>query len=294
VRHDGIVDSDAKTLATKADAVVLAVGFDPGSESEGGDRTFGLPVGQDQLINEIAAANKNTIVIVTSGGSVDMSSWGDRVGTLLQAWYPGQEGGMAIPEILFGDVNPSGRLPATFERSWEDNPVHENYYPAPGTKRIDYQEGLFVGYRGYQHNGKKPLFPFGYGLSYTTFAYRNLSVGSPSADGNFTVSFDVSNTGKRGGSEVAQVYIGDPHTRVPRPERELKGFQKVDLKPGETRRVTVNFNRRALSYYDVNEKQWRAEPGDFNIFVGSSADQAELRGKLTLPGAASTTPAPHP
>jgi len=294
VRRDAIVDSDTKALATKADAVVLAVGFDPSNESEGGDRAFGLPPGQDQLINEIAAANKNTIVIVTSGGSVDMTSWGDRVGTLLQAWYPGQEGGTAIAEILFGEVNPSGRLPATFERSWEDNPVHDNYYPAPGTKRIDYKEGVFVGYRGYQHNAKKPFFPFGYGLSYTTFSYRNLSVGSPSAGGNFTVSFDVSNTGGREGSEVAQVYIGDPHARVPRPERELKGFQKVSLKPGETRRVTVNLSRRALSYYDVNAKQWRAEPGDFNVFVGRSADQTELKGKLTLTATSSTAIAGKP
>lgn len=282
VAHDGLVDSDAKELAAKAGAVVLAVGFDPSSESEGGDRTFSLPPGQDQLINEMAAINKNTIVVITSGGSVDMSSWGDRVGAILQAWYPGQEGGTALAEILRGEVNPSGHLPATFEHKWEENPVHASYYPAPGTKRVEYKEGVFVGYRGYQHNGTKPLFPFGHGLSYTTFSYRNLAVGTPGADGNFTVSFDVTNTGKREGAEVAQVYIGDSHAKVPRPEKELKGFQKESLKPGETRRFTVTLDRRALSYYDVTSKQWRADPGEFNVFVGHSSEQIDLQGKLAL------------
>ncbi|HKE55679.1 MAG TPA: glycoside hydrolase family 3 C-terminal domain-containing protein, partial [Pyrinomonadaceae bacterium] len=158
------VSEEAKKLATKVDAVVVAAGFDPETESEGADRSFALPPGQNELIQEMASANKNTVVVITSGGSVDMTSWVDRVPALLEAWYPGQQGGTALAEVLFGDVNPSGRLPVSFERRWEDNPVHDNYYPEPGTRRIVYKEGVFVGYRGYEHAGTKPLFPFGAGL----------------------------------------------------------------------------------------------------------------------------------
>src|SRR3970282_655358 len=185
-----------------------------------------------------------TIVVGTSGGAVDMSSWLDRVPAVVQAWYPGQEGGTALAEVLFGDVNPSGRLPVTFERHEEDNPTHDSYYPEDDGKRVVYKEGIFVGYRGYERSGKMPLFPFGYGLSYTTVAYRNLSVAS---EGNFSVSFDVANIGKREGAEVAQLYVGDKHAKLPRPAKELKGFVKVNLRPGETRRVTVTLDRRAVS-----------------------------------------------
>jgi hypothetical protein len=257
------------------------------SRTEGADRTFALPPGQDELIQAMAAANKNTIV-VTSGGGVDMSAWADRVPALIEAWYPGQEGGTALAEILFGDVNPSGRLPVTFERRWEDNPAHDSYYPAAGTNRVGYKEGVFVGYRGYEHNHTKPLFPFGYGLSYTTFKYASLSVrpvsgAAAGADGAlYQVSFDVKNTGTREGADVAQVYVGDTHSKVARPSKELKGFTKISLRPGETRRVTVTLDRRAFSYYDAAAKRWRADPGDFDVLVGRSSEQIELRGKLSL------------
>jgi beta-glucosidase len=285
VRAGKFVSDNAKKLAAGADVVVVAAGFDAESEAESADRTFRLPLGQDELIKEMAAANKNTIVVMTSGGSVDMNPWLEQVPALVQAWYPGQEGGTAVAEILFGDVNPSGRLPVTFERRWEDNPVHDSYYPQAGTKRVVYKEGVFVGYRGYEHNRTKPFFPFGFGLSYTTFEYSNLlikPVSQMESGPHYEVSFDVRNTGKREGAEVAQVYVGDTQTRVPRPAKELKGFLKVNLRAGETRRVSVMLDRRALSYYDVNAKQWRAEPGDFNVLVGRSSEQIELRGKLTL------------
>ncbi|HEX6732621.1 MAG TPA: glycoside hydrolase family 3 C-terminal domain-containing protein, partial [Pyrinomonadaceae bacterium] len=285
VRTGQFVSANAKKLAASSDLVVVAAGFDPESEAESADRTFRLPLGQDELIQEMAAANKRTIVVMTSGGGVDMNAWFDRVPALVQAWYPGQESGTAIAEILFGDVNPSGRLPVTFERRWEDNPVHDNYYPEAGTKRVVYKEGVFVGYRGYERNRTKPLFPFGFGLSYTTFVYSNLSVKSVSNDESgpsYEVSFDVKNTGTREGADVAQVYVGDAHTKVPRPAKELKGFVKVNLRPGETRKVAVMLNRRALSYYDVETKQWRVEPGDFDVLVGRSSQQIELRGKLML------------
>lgn len=288
VAHDGVVDQQAKLLAARADVVIVAVGFDPETESEGADRTFRLPPGQEQLIQEIAAANKNTVIVITSGGSVDMNSWLDRVPAVLQTWYPGQEGGTALAEILFGDVNPSGRLPVSFERRWEDNPVHDSYYPQDGGKKILYKEGAFLGYRGYAHNGKKPLFPFGYGLSYTSFTYSNLSVAPGVTKGGSNnywwseIAFDVTNTGQRDGAEVAQVYIADKHSKVERPPIELKGFVKVNLKAGEKRRVTLMLDKRALSYYDAGSRQWRADPGDFQVLIGSSSEDIQLRGRLTL------------
>jgi len=293
VRAGQFVSANAKKLAATSDVAVVCAGFDSESEAESADRTFRLPLGQDELIQEMAAANKNTIVVMTSGGSVDMNSWLDRVPALVQAWYPGQEGGTALAEILFGDTNPSGRLPVTFERRWEDNPVHDSYYPEAGTKRVVYKEGIFVGYRGYDRAGTKPLFPFGFGLSYTTFKYSNLSIRPSTAAGSngessgprYEVSFEVKNTGTREGAEVAQVYIGAVQPKVPRPAKELKGFVKVDLRPGETKKVSVILDSRSLSYYDVNAKQWRAEPGDFNVLVGRSSEQIELRGKLTLAAA---------
>ncbi len=276
VREGEWVDSATKELAAKADAIVLAVGFDTKSETEGWDRTFQLPPGQNELIQKIAAKNKNTIVVVTSGGAVDMTSWLDKVPGVIEAWYPGQEGGTALAEILFGDVNPSGHLPATFERRWEDNPTHNNYYPEKGSNRVVYKEGIFVGYRGYEHNGTKPLFPFGYGLSYTTFKYSNLK-----AD-EHEVSFEVTNTGSRAGAAVPEVYISPEHSSVPRPSKELKGFSRVALQPGETKTVRISLNTRSFAYYDVNSKQWRAEKGTYEVLVGSSSEQIEVKGNVML------------
>jgi beta-glucosidase len=276
-----VVDPAARAMAAKADAVVVAVGFDAENESEGGDRSFRLPPGQDELIRAMAAANKKTIVVVTSGGSFDATRWLEQVPALLEAWYPGQEGGAALADLLFGAADPSGRLPITFERRAEDNPTHDSYYPAPGTKRVEYKEGVFVGYRGYEKNGVKPLFPFGYGLSYTTFKYANLAVKPvPGAAGTYDVSFDVTNTGSRAGADVAQVYVGDPHAAVPRPPKELKAFAKVSLAPGETKRASVTLDPRAFSYYDVKAKGWRTSPGPWDVLVGRSSEQIELRGQV--------------
>jgi beta-glucosidase len=263
-------------MAAKADAVVVAVGFDPKSESEASDRTFELPPGQDELLTEMAAANKNTIVAMTSGGAVDTRAWLDKIPALLQLWYPGQEGGRAFAEILFGDVNPSGRLPISMERRWEDNPVHDSYYE-DDNKRVVYKEGVFVGYRGYERNEVKPLYPFGFGLSYTTFSYSNLSV-----TGKWEVSFDVTNTGQSAGTDVAQLYLVDSHAKVPRPAKELKGFARVHLKPGEKKRVTILLNDRSFCYFDAASMQWRADPGDFDLLIGRSSEDIVLKGKITL------------
>lgn len=289
VRRGAVVDETAKRLAARADVVVVAAGFDPATEAEGADRTFRLPVGEDKLIEEMAKANKNVVVVINSGGGFDTTRWLARVPALVETWYPGQEGGTALAEMLFGDVNPAGRLPVTFERQWEDNPTHESYYPEAGTNRIVYREGVFVGYRGYERAGVRPLFPFGYGLSYTTFKYSNLSI-KPTAGGTdaprYEVSFDVKNTGARAGADVAQVYVGDAHAAVPRPAKELKGFARVALRSGQTRRVRIALDARAFSYYDTNAHRWRIDAGNFNVLVGRSSDQIELRGEINLPATA--------
>lgn len=282
-RHGDRVTADAKAMAAMADVVVIAAGFNDSTESEGADRTFRLPPGQDELITAMTGANKNTVVVMISGGAVDMNAWIDDIRALLQAWYPGQEGGTAIAEILFGDINPSGHLPATFERYWQDNPAYPSYYPVPGTLKIEYKEGVFVGYRGFEENGVRPLFPFGHGLSYTSFEYGGLKI-SPgaSSDGAVEVSFDVTNTGRRAGADVAQVYVADSHSDIARPPKELKGFAKVHLQPGETQRVSMDLDRRSFAYYDIEAGGWTATPGSFDVLIGSSSAMIELRGKVTL------------
>jgi len=284
-----VVSEHAKQMAAKADVVVVAVGYgsskDNTSESEGGDRTFDLPFGQDALIEAMSAANPKTIVTVTSGGNVDSQSWIDKVPALIEGWYGGQAAGQAMAQILFGEVNPSGHLPATFERRAEDNPTFHDYYTQPGTNKIDYKEGIFVGYRGYEKNNVKPLFPFGYGLSYTTFGFANLKVDGAANGALTTVTFDVTNTGKRKGAEVAQVYVSDTHAPLPRPERELKGFERVELAPGETKHVSVSLDARAFAYYDVKAKRWTIDPGKFNVEVGDSVESLPLQGTVDVSAA---------
>ena len=283
VRPDQVVSATAKALASKADAVVLAAGFDPDSESEGADRTFQLPPVQDELINQIAAANKNTIVVLTSGGAVDVNAWLGHVPALFETWYAGQAQGTALAQLLFGEYSPSGKLPVTFERRWEDNPAHDSYYPKAGDKKTPYAEGVFIGYRHFDKSTVKPQFPFGYGLSYTTFAYKNLSVtpAAVSGDQPVTVSFDVTNTGHRAGADVAEVYVGEPHSIVPRPVKELKGFTKTQLNAGETRHVSLTLDRRAFAYYNIKNHDWTVDAADFNVYVGSSSARIELTGKIT-------------
>ena len=226
--EDSVVTQHARELAAHADAVVIAAGFynnrDINSESEGGDRTFDLPFGQDALIRTMTAANPKTVVAVTSGGAVDAAPWLDRTPALIEAWYGGQAGGRALAEVLFGDQNPAGHLPITWERRAEDNPTFNNYYPQDDGIEVQYKEGIFVGYRGYEKNGTTPLFPFGYGLSYTSFSFTNLKV-KPGSNSEFAiVDFDVTNTGRRAGATAAQVYVSEPDAKEPRPAHELKGF----------------------------------------------------------------------
>jgi beta-glucosidase len=230
------------------------------------------------------AANKKTIVVLTAGGGADMTAWVDQVPALLHGWYSGQEGGTAMAQLLFGDYSPSGRLPISLERRMEDNASFNSYYPNDGPKRVKYTEGVFVGYRHFDHDNIKPLFPFGYGLSYSSFAYKNLNVAPTAARSNqpVTVTFDVTNTGSRPAAEAAQVYVGQVHASIPRPVKELKGFSRVELNPGETRHVSISLDQRAFSFYDTAGKNWKTEPGQFTISIGKSVQDVQLTGKLNM------------
>ena len=209
-------------------------------------------------------------------------NWLDKVAAVVWAWYPGQECGNAIADVLFGDVNPSGKLPTTFPKRLQDNPAYINY---PGENgQVYYGEGLFVGYRYYDKKDIAPLFPFGYGLSYTTFAYRNLVL---DATGDvIRVSVDVQNTGHRAGKEIVQVYVRDVQSRLVRPEKELKAFAKIALEPGETKTVTFTLDQEALSYYDPAVKGWVAEAGEFEVLVGSSSRDIRLTARFNFKGEA--------
>jgi beta-glucosidase len=296
-----LISPEAIEFAAKADAVVVAAGFSNTSEAEGADRTFALPWGQEALIQAVAAANPHTIVTVTGGGAMDTRSWLGKVPALLHAWYPGQEGGTAVAEVLFGKHNPEGKLPVSFDRSWEENPSAAYYYPVKGADtslhvtesgrpavdyvipHLKYGDKLMVGYRYWTTTGKHPLFPFGFGLSYTTFKFANLQAPATAASGSTVpVSFDVTNTGSLAGAEVAQLYVSDPSAKVSRPERELKGFEKVRLAPGETKHVTLNLDARAFSYWDEAAHKWTIDSGKFVVRVGDSSESTPLSAELTL------------
>lgn len=268
----------AVRAAADSEVAVVFAGLSEEYESEGFDRKeFNLPARQVQLINRITDANPRTIVVLNNGSPVGIADWIDNVPALVEAWYPGQECGNAIAGILFGDINPSGKLPDTFPRRLEDNPAYENYPGANG--KVRYEEGIFVGYRHYDKNEIEPLFPFGHGLSYTSFAYDNLEV-SPRVvkpGGKIQVRIEVKNTGDRAGKEVVQLYIHDIESRLPRPPKELKTFEKVGLSPGETRTVTFTLDESALSYYDPEKRGWTAEPGEFEVQIGSSSRDIRAR-----------------
>lgn len=272
------VEEKALKIASQVDVVVLTVGFDAYSESEGADRTFRLPPGQDELINKVAEVNKNVIVVMTSGGNVDMNAWIDHIPALIQAWYPGEEGGTALAEILFGKINPSGKLPVTFEKKWEDNPTYDSYYPEKNSKRVLYKEGIFVGYRGYEKNEINPRFPFGFGLSYTSFEYDNLFL--KTIGDQVEVSFTIKNTGEYAGDEIAQVYVGEEHSKISRPNKELKGFVKVNLLSGENKTVRVLLNERSFSHYEDKVKKWVINSGTYRISVGSSSQDIKLHHRI--------------
>ncbi len=270
----------AAALAAKSDVVLLFVGLNGDWESEGHDRANMDLVGkQAELIERVAAANPKTVVVLQTGSPVTMP-WLDKVAGVIEAWYPGQECGNSIADILFGSVNPSGKLSQTFPQRLEDNPAYINY---PGENgHVSYGEGIFIGYRYYEKKRIEPLFPFGFGLSYTSFGYNNLrlSTNTITPDEGVTVSIDITNTGQRAGQEVVQVYVHDVAASVLRPIKELKGFVKVALDPGETKTVSLTLDRTAFAYWDDGQHAWVAEAGNFEILVGNSSQ--DIRAKAML------------
>jgi beta-glucosidase len=265
---------------------VVFVGRSGEWDTEGSDLLdIRLPGRQDELVARVAAANPRTVVVLQTGGPIEMPWLGD-VAAVLEAWYPGQEAGNAIADVLFGVTDPGGRLPQSCPRRWADNPTQAQdpeVYPGKDGK-VRYEEGIFIGYRHYDRMGIAPLFPFGYGLSYTEFSLRGLELDDSrfEADGTVGVSFTLTNTGARAGSTVAQVYVSDDISSAPRPARELKGFAKLALPAGESRRVRVELDDRAFAYFRPEAKHWLVEAGGFTITVGfSAADAGALRGSVS-------------
>jgi len=286
--NDGSVISSAVSVAQTADVAIVMVGD---SETEGVDDSISLSGNQDLLVQSIVAANRNTIVVMKSGTAILMP-WASTVPAILQAWYPGEEDGNAVAAVLFGDVNPSGKLPLTLPLQLLDLPANTPaQYPGVlvnGVPTATYSEGIFVGYRHYDQANITPLFPFGFGLSYTNFAFQNLAV-SPTSftftnnpSQTVTVSFSVTNSGTVSGAEVAQLYLGIPSTAVPEPPKSLQGFQKVMLLPGQTVPVQLTLNQRSFSYWDVISESWKVVPGAYQIMVGDSSRNILLQTQITI------------
>ena len=271
----------AVTLAARADVAIVVAGLTPEWESEDFDRIdMKLPGDQNELIQRVVAANPNTIVVLNNGSPLELP-WLDQVPAVLQSWYSGQELGNAIADVLFGETNPSGRLPQTWPVRLEDNPAYINY---PGENgQVHYGEGIFVGYRYYDKKKIRPLFPFGHGLSYSTFKYSNLTLSKKqvSPGEQIEIQVEVQNTGSTFGQEVVQLYLQDVEATLTRPEKELKAFQKVGLEPGESRTVTLHLKPESLAYYDPAQQRWIAEAGEFQVLVGSSAEAIHLEDHFT-------------
>ena len=274
--------AEAVEAAKKAKVAVVFAGLPDSYESEGYDRThMRMPECQNRLIEAVAAANPNTVVVLHNGSPVEMP-WIDKVGAVLEAYLGGQAVGIATVQILFGDVNPSGHLPETFPRKLADNPSYL-FYGGEGDK-ADYREGVFVGYRYYDKKEMDVLFPFGHGLSYTTFAYSDLrlSASEITDKDTLTVTVTVTNTGSREGKTVVQLYVGDDKSTVLRPVRELKGFEKVALEPGESKEVSFTLDKRSFAYWNEQIHDWHVETGDFTIQVGQSSRDISLTGTVTV------------
>lgn len=286
--NDGSTISSAVSIAQTADVAIVMVGD---SETEGVDNSISLSGNQDSLVQSIVAANRNTIVVMKSG-TATLMPWASSVPAILQAWYPGEEDGNAVAAVLFGDVNPSGKLPLTFPMQLSDLPANTTaQYPGVlvnGVNTATYSEGVFVGYRHYDQANIAPLFPFGFGLSYTNFSFQNLAV-SPTTftftnnpSQTVTVSLSVTNTGSVPGAEVVQLYLGIPFTAVPEPPKSLQGFQKIMIQPGQTVPVQLTLNQRSFSYWDVGSESWRVVPGTYQIMVGDSSRNILLQSHITI------------
>jgi len=273
--------AEAIKLAKDSDAVILVAGTNSDWETEGNDRsTLELPGKQNQLIEKVTEANQNTIIVMNTGGPCTMP-WIDKAPAVLQCWFPGQEFGNSLYDLIFGKVNPSGKLTTTFPKKLKDTPAFKHY---PGENlQMDYLEGLYVGYRWYEKENIEPLFCFGHGLSYTDFEYDNLKVIPPQIeDAVISLSLNVKNTGEIKGKEVVQVYVSVENSNVDRPLKELKSFKKIDLEISESQTVIFNLTERDLAYWDVDKKAWALEPAEYKVLVGSSSKDIKLETSIWL------------
>ncbi len=274
---------------SKADVTIIFAGLnhDPGMDAEGVDKNaFELPLDQIELINKTVRENPKTIVVLINGSPIAMEDWIDNVPSVIEAWYGGMEAGNAIANVLFGDVTPSGKLTMTFPKKLSDSSAHVSKRTFPGDDKVFYDEGIFVGYRHFDTKDIEPLFPFGHGLSYTTFAYENVIINKEyvRGDDKFIVSVDIVNSGKRSGAEVVQLYVQDIESSVERPLKELKGFKKVNLNPGEKTNVVFELEKSDLSFYDDVSGKWKVEEGLFSILIGSSSRDIRLQCKIEYIG----------
>jgi beta-glucosidase len=282
----------AADAASKADVAIIVGGWthgynyavwaDNAYDAEDVDKPdIQMPFGQNELIKAVLKANPKTIVVLIGGGPIDVSQWVNDAKGIIQAWYPGMEGGNVLAEIIFGKTNPSGKLPMTFPKKLEDVPAHKlGSYPGDSVKNLYYYEDIYVGYRYYDTYNVDPQYPFGFGLSYTTFSYSNLKLAT--ANKKATVTFTVKNTGKVAGADVAQVYVGQQKSTLPRPQKELKGFQRIFLQPGQSKTVTIALDENAFQYFNDNLNKWVSESGVFNIMVGNSSRDIKLSGAVNL------------
>lgn len=276
VQKDPFID-----YINKVDMIIACVGHDAESEHEGVDRSFTLPEVDVQLMARLASCKAPMIGVVNAGGNVEMQSWEPSLKALLWSWYPGQEGGQALGEILFGKVNPSGKLPVTFEKKWEDNPAYNSYYDPDGDLHVKYTEGIFIGYRGYDHLKRDVQYPFGYGLSYTSFKLSDMKVADAKEDGYVEVTCRLTNVGKRAGAQVVQTYVGKSGSQIERPEKELRGYKKVYLEAGASTTMSFTLPRRAFTYYSTMAQDYVVEPGEYNIMLGFSSRDIKSQTKVS-------------
>ena len=277
--------AEAVEAARNAETAIVFIGRNGEWDTEGSDLPgIALPGRQNELVEAVAAVNPRTVVVLQTGGPVEMP-WVDNVAAVLQAWYPGQEVGNAIADVLTGTAEPGGRLPQTFPMRWADNPAHSQdreVYPGLDGK-VRYEEGVFVGYRHYDRVGMTPLYPFGFGLGYTTFELSDLSVDDSrfETDGAVAVTLNVSNTGARAGTTVVQLYVSDDKSTEPRPAKELKAFAKLHLNAGETHAVSLSLDARAFAWYRETAHHWLVEAGTFTLRIGQSSADLPLSAELS-------------
>lgn len=265
----------------EADLVVACFGYSSDQEGEAHDRDFTLPKHEWEHLSKVLMTSTPVIGVVTGGGNIEMQEWEPKLKGLLWAWYAGQEAGTAVANVLFGEVNPSGRLPMTFEKKWEDNPTYNSYHDPDGDKHVEYTEGIFVGYRGYDRLGREVQYPFGFGMSYTTFTLSKMQT-HVLEDDSVEVSFTLKNTGRKAGAQVVQLYVNKGNKYVENPLKELKGFKKIYLEPGESKIVVIKLGKDAFSWYDTDAKQFVTRKDKYGVMLGFSSRDIKLTQSVDL------------